>query len=123
MFRRRIARTDGFEVLNFPPVGEVSIPDYELQKLSVPPILRIMRYLESQDFDEYIISTPGPVGLLAIFAAKLYQVPVRSIYHSDFPQHVRQITGDEGLEKDDLEIHALVLRNGGRGVFAERPLP
>jgi glycosyltransferase involved in cell wall biosynthesis len=89
----------GTKFLNFPPVGEVSIPDYELQKLSVPPILRIMKYLESQDFDEYIISTPGPVGLLAMFAAKLYQVPVRAIYHSDFPQHVRQITGDEGLEK------------------------
>jgi glycosyltransferase involved in cell wall biosynthesis len=24
---------------------------------------------------------------------------VRAIYHSDFPQHVRQITGDEGLEQ------------------------
>jgi hypothetical protein len=34
-----------------------------------------------------------------MFAAKLFQVPVRAIYHSDFPQHVRQITGDEGLEK------------------------
>ncbi len=89
----------GSKFLNFPPVGEVSIPDYEMQKLSVPPILRIIRYLESQDFDEYIVSTPGPVGLIAMFAAKLFQVPVRAIYHSDFPQHVRQITGDEGLEK------------------------
>ncbi len=89
----------GSKFLNFPPVGEISIPDYELQKLSVPPILRIVKYLESQNFDEYIISTPGPVGLIAMFAAKLFGVPVRAIYHSDFPQHVRQITGDEGLEK------------------------
>lgn len=89
----------GSKFLNFPPVGEISIPDYELQKLSVPPILRIIKYLESQNFDEYIISTPGPVGLIAMFAAKLFKVPVRAIYHSDFPQHVRQITGDEGLEE------------------------
>lgn len=88
----------GSKFLNFPPVGEISIPDYELQKLSVPPILRIIRYLESQRFDEYIISTPGPIGLIAMFAAKLFKVPVRAIYHSDFPQHVRQITGDESLE-------------------------
>lgn len=89
----------GSKFLNFPPVGEVAIPDYELQKLSVPPILRIIQYLEAQNFDEYIISTPGPVGLIAMFAAKLFKVPVRAIYHSDFPQHVRQITGDEGLEQ------------------------
>lgn len=89
----------GSKFLNFPPVGEISIPDYELQKISVPPILKIIRYLESQRFDEYIISTPGPIGLIAMFAAKLFKVPVRAIYHSDFPQHVRQITGDEGLEK------------------------
>ncbi len=88
----------GSKFHNFAPVGEISIPDYELQKLSVPPILRIIRYLESQPFDEYIISTPGPIGLIAIYCAKLFKVRVRSIYHSDFPQHVRQITGDEGLE-------------------------
>ena len=89
----------GSKFLNFPPVGEIAIPDYELQKLSVPPILRIVQYLESQDFDEYIISTPGPIGLIAMFCARLFKVPVRAIYHSDFPQHVRQITGDEGLEE------------------------
>lgn len=88
----------GSKFHNFPPVGEISIPDYELQKLSVPPILRIMRYLEAKQFDEYVISTPGPIGLIAIFCAKLFKVRVRTIYHSDFPQHVRQITGDESLE-------------------------
>ncbi|MCB9357360.1 MAG: glycosyltransferase [Calditrichaeota bacterium] len=89
----------GSKFRNFAPVGEISIPDYELQKLSVPPILRIIRYLEAQQFDEYIISTPGPIGLIAIYCAKLFKVPVRSIYHSDFPRHVRQITGDESLEE------------------------
>ncbi|MCC6477324.1 glycosyltransferase [bacterium] len=89
----------GSKFLNFPPVGEMAIPDYELQKLSVPPILKMLRYLESQNFSEYIISTPGPVGLIALYASKLFGVPVRAIYHSDFPQHVRQITGDEGLEQ------------------------
>jgi glycosyltransferase involved in cell wall biosynthesis len=83
--------------LNFEPVGELPIPDYELQKLAVPPGLQFLRYLEEAGFTEYVISTPGPVGLIALLAAKMFHVPVRSIYHSDFPEHIRHITGDEGL--------------------------
>jgi glycosyltransferase involved in cell wall biosynthesis len=37
--------------------------------------------------------------LIALYAARIFQVPCRAIYHSDFPQHVRHITGDEGLEE------------------------
>jgi glycosyltransferase involved in cell wall biosynthesis len=85
--------------VNFPPVGELAIPDYELQKLSMPPGMKMIRYLEQAGFTEYIISTPGPVGLLAMYAARLFNVPTRAIYHSDFPQHVRHISGDEGLEE------------------------
>ena len=83
--------------LNFEPIGELSVPDYELQKLAVPPGLQMLRYLESAGFTEYVISTPGPVGLIALLAAKMLHVPVRAIYHNDFPEHVRHITGDEGL--------------------------
>jgi glycosyltransferase involved in cell wall biosynthesis len=46
-----------------------------------------------------VISTPGPVGLLAMLAAQLFHVPCRAIYHNDFPQHVKHITGDEDLEE------------------------
>lgn len=89
----------GSKFLNFEPVGEVAVPDYDLQKLSMPPMLKILRYLENAGFSEYVISTPGPVGLLAMLAAKQFHVPCRAIYHNDFPQHVRHITGDEDLEE------------------------
>jgi len=89
----------GPKFLNFDPVGEIPMPDYELQKLSMPPALRMIRYLETAGFTEYIVSTPAAVGLVAMLAARLFHVPCRAIYHSDFPQHVRQITGDEALEE------------------------
>jgi glycosyltransferase involved in cell wall biosynthesis len=89
----------GPKFLNFEPTGEISVPDYELQKLTVPPALAMIRYLESAGFTEYVISTPGPVGLLALLASRLFHVPVRAIYHNDFPQHIRHITGDEGIEQ------------------------
>jgi glycosyltransferase involved in cell wall biosynthesis len=62
-------------------------------------MLSMIRYLESAGFSEYVISTPGPVGLLALLASRLFHVPVRAIYHNDFPQHIRFITGDEGIEE------------------------
>jgi glycosyltransferase involved in cell wall biosynthesis len=89
----------GSKFLNFEPVGEIAVPDYELQKLAMPPGLKILRYLEQSGFTEYVISTPGPVGLLAMLAARMFRVPTRAIYHSDFPQHIRHITGDEGLQE------------------------
>ncbi len=92
----REPRGEGY--LNFEPVGEFSIPDYELQKLVMPPVLKMLQALEQGEFTEYIISTPAAVGLVALLAAKYFHVPTRGIYHSDFPQHVRMITQDEGLE-------------------------
>jgi glycosyltransferase involved in cell wall biosynthesis len=89
----------GTRFLNFEPMGEISVPDYELQKLTIPPGLRILHHLENTPFTEYVISTPGPMGLLALLASRLFHVPCRAIYHNDFPQHVRHITGDEALEE------------------------
>ncbi|MFZ5433312.1 MAG: glycosyltransferase family 4 protein, partial [Calditrichota bacterium] len=83
---------------NFDPIGEIAVPDYDLQKLTIPPGIRMIRYLETAGFTEYVISTPGPVGLIALMASRLFHVPCRAIYHNDFPQHIRHITGDEGLE-------------------------
>jgi hypothetical protein len=50
-------------IKNFPPIGEFELPEYELQKLSFPPILQMLDYVQREKFTEIIISTPGPVGL------------------------------------------------------------
>ena len=55
---------------NFQPVGEFELPEYELQRLSFPPLLLIMEYLIRENYSELIISTPGPVGLSALYAAR-----------------------------------------------------
>src|SRR5204863_6721324 len=57
-------------IKNFPPIGEFELPEYELQKLSFPPILQMLDYIQREKFTEIIISTPGPVGLTALLAAK-----------------------------------------------------
>ncbi|MDX2227635.1 MAG: glycosyltransferase [Verrucomicrobiae bacterium] len=82
---------------NFPPVGEFEIPEYELQRLSFPPILNIADYCEQQRFTELIISTPGPVGVSALLAAKLLGLKTSGIYHTDFPQYVKILSEDDDM--------------------------
>src|SRR6266487_2082948 len=85
-------------IKNFPPIGEFELPEYELQKLSFPPILQMLDYVQREKFTEIIISTPGPVGLTALLAAKMLNLQTSGIYHTDFPQYIRILTDDSFLE-------------------------
>jgi glycosyltransferase involved in cell wall biosynthesis len=85
-------------IKNFPPIGEFELPEYELQKLSFPPILQMLDYIQRERFTEIIISTPGPVGLTALLAAKMLNLQTSGIYHTDFPQYIRILTEDSFLE-------------------------
>jgi glycosyltransferase involved in cell wall biosynthesis len=85
-------------IKNFRPIGEFELPEYELQKLSFPPILQMLDYIQRERFTEIIISTPGPVGLTALLAAKMLNVQTSGIYHTDFPQYIRILTEDSFLE-------------------------
>ena len=85
-------------IKNFPPIGEFELPEYELQKLSFPPVLQMLDYIQREKFTEIIISTPGPVGLTALLAAKMLNLQTSGIYHTDFPQYIRILTEDSFLE-------------------------
>ena len=90
--------TSDIPIKNFPPIGEFELPEYELQKLSFPPVLQMLDYIQREKFTEIIISTPGPVGLTALLAAKMLNLQTSGIYHTDFPQYVRILTEDSFLE-------------------------
>jgi glycosyltransferase involved in cell wall biosynthesis len=98
MVSRVSITTPEIPVKNFEPIGEFELPEYELQKLSFPPLLPIIDDLERKRFSEVIISTPGPVGLGALCAAKILGLPTIGIYHTDFPQYVRILTEDGLME-------------------------
>ena len=86
-----------YPVKNFKPVGVVSIPEYPDQRLAFPPFLDILEYIEREEFDEVIISTPGPLGLAALAASRLFGLDVKGIYHTDFPRYIQHFTDDEAL--------------------------
>ncbi len=85
-------------IKNFQPIGEFELPEYELQKLSFPPVLQILDYIQREKFTEIIISTPGPIGLTGLLAAKMLNLQTSGIYHTDFPQYIRILTEDSFLE-------------------------
>ncbi|MBI4025674.1 MAG: glycosyltransferase [Verrucomicrobia bacterium] len=84
-------------VRNFTPVGEFKLKEYEGLELSFPPILDILEHCWRQRFSEIVISTPGPVGLAGLLAARLLGLKAVGIYHTDFPQYVRVLTRDERM--------------------------
>ena len=89
---------DDIPIKNFKPIGEFELPEYELQKLSFPPIMQMLDYIQRERFSEIIISTPGPIGLTALLAAKMLNLRTSGIYHTDFPQYIRILTEDSFLE-------------------------
>ncbi len=91
-------KIDDIPIKNFKPIGEFELPEYELQRLSFPPILQMLDYIQRERFSEVIISTPGPIGLTALLAARMLNLQTSGIYHTDFPQYVRILTEDSFLE-------------------------
>ena len=85
------------ELKNFPPVGTFPMPEYESQLISFPPFLEVIEYIERQRFNELIISTPGPMGLTGLAAARMLGLRTTGIYHTDFAQYVRHLTRDDDL--------------------------
>lgn len=82
---------------NFAPLGTFPLPEYEAQELAFPPFLEIIEHIERGGFREVIISTPGPMGLVGLAAARLLRIRKTGIYHTDVPLFVHHMTGDHNL--------------------------
>ncbi len=89
----------GVPMFNFEPVAEYELPEYERQRVSLPPVLQMVERVRRERFTEVVISTPGPVGLVGLLAARLLGLPATGIYHTDFPRYVRALTEDSGMER------------------------
>ncbi|MGE0641744.1 MAG: glycosyltransferase [Thermoanaerobaculia bacterium] len=92
------ARRDRFAIENFAPIWETPIPRYEELTLRVPPVVELVEHCERENYGRIVVSTPGPVGLAAVAAAKLLGLPLAGIYHTDFPRYVAALAGASKLE-------------------------
>lgn len=87
------------DLVNFQPLGEFALPEYEAQQMAFPPFLEVVEHLERTGVYEVILSTPGPMGLTGLLAARLLGLRTVGIYHTDFPKYVACLTQDEQLSQ------------------------
>lgn len=91
--------SEPFPCRSFDPVGTFPLPAYESQQVVFPPILEMLNVFEEEGFDELILSTPGPVGLVGLLAGRLLGLRVKGIYHTDFPRYIKSFTDDDAMQE------------------------
>ena len=84
--------------VNFAPFRRINLPEYPELDLACPSFLQILDYCADNDFTHIHTSTPGPMGLAALAAARILQLPIYGTYHTSFPQYASQLTGDADME-------------------------
>lgn len=86
------------QVACFSPAGTFEFPEYPELNMSYPPFLKMLSHCIEKNYSLYHLATPGPVGLAGLAIARLLKKPVHGTYHTAFPQYVRALTDDTGLE-------------------------
>lgn len=81
-------------IVNVPPIVAGKMPRYENLEVVLPPVRRMMRLAEKFAPDVIHVSTPGPVGLCGVLAARRLGVPVAGVYHTDFPAYIDRLFDD-----------------------------
>ncbi|MCA9402834.1 MAG: glycosyltransferase [Candidatus Omnitrophica bacterium] len=81
-------------VINLPTHFSFTPEIYNTYTMHFPSFLRSVEIIERENPQEIIISTPGPVGLIGLLAARLLGIKCKGIYHSDFGAQFDYIMGD-----------------------------
>jgi len=78
-------------------IGSFSSSLYPAYRMYFPSFLKAIKRIESEYPDEIVISTPGPVGLLGLLAARLCGIKATAIYHTDFSEQMKYVSSDSSV--------------------------
>lgn len=87
------------QLIRLPAIWSYTPSFFSTFTLHVPSLLSAMKLVCDTAPDEILISTPGPVGLIGLLAARLLHAPCRAIYHTDFGAQARMVLGDETVAR------------------------
>ncbi len=82
----------------FTSIVSLDVPEYRELKLRFVPFLELLKYAQERGFSKVQFSTPGPVGIAGLMAARILQLETAATYHTSFPEYVESLTGDISLE-------------------------
>ena len=68
-------------------------------KVHFPPVLDVLAELERRNPDRLAAWTAGPMGLTALLAAQLLDLPLTTYFHTDLPALARFLTRDADIEE------------------------
>lgn len=87
------------EVVRFPSIGSFPIPGYTTYKLGWPSLVEMLRWLDQREIDLVVVTTPGPVGLVALLAAWILGIPVAGQYHTHVAEFAYRLMGDRSFAR------------------------
>lgn len=82
------------EIVRFPTLGRFPLTGYESYTLGWPSLVEVMRWLSQSEIDLVVATTPGPVGVIAMIAAKLLEIPTVGQYHTHVADFASRLLGD-----------------------------
>src|SRR5262245_48056165 len=77
----------------------VGIPFYRAMKMYVPPLRRLLRHARADSIDLIHLTTPGPVGLGALYVAAQLGVPMVGSFHTDLTAYTGLLSGSPTLAR------------------------
>lgn len=73
------------------------IPYYPEMKMYVPPVRQFLRHAAEDHLDVVHLTTPGPVGLAAMYVASRLQVPMMGSFHTHLAEYAARLSGSRCL--------------------------
>jgi glycosyltransferase involved in cell wall biosynthesis len=84
------------EYLSLPALG-VGIPFYREMKVYAAPFRRFLRHAVADGVEVVHFTTPGPVGLAAVWVAARLGLPIIGSFHTDLAEYARVLSGSTWL--------------------------
>ena len=72
------------DIIRIPSVYDFQLDEYQGLNISIPHFTSLLEVLSKENIDIIQCSTPGPVGLAGLLAAKVMNLTVIGQYHTDF---------------------------------------
>ena len=86
------------DAVRFHPAGIMSLDVYRGLTLCMPSVHEVLRRFQMASPKVVHLSTPGPMGLLGLIAARKAGIPVVGTFHTDFPAYATKLSGDSQME-------------------------
>jgi glycosyltransferase involved in cell wall biosynthesis/predicted metal-dependent phosphoesterase TrpH len=87
-------QVDDAGIVRVPSIYRHRLAEYPEIEWAIPHFTSLLGYLADERIDLLQLSTPGPLGIAGLLAARLAGVPVIGQFHTDVPTYALHLTGD-----------------------------